>query len=53
MNNLYIDDEWYLCILSEVIIALLDKDNITQWYNSWLSTRKYKVNSQGLFEEVI
>lgn len=43
MNNLYIDNEWYLVFS---INTEIDWEMQLIWV-------KYKVNSQGLFEEVI
>lgn len=47
-NNLYINEEWYLCF---------NYDHYTQvdewrWECVWFDIKKYKVNSEWKFEEV-
>lgn len=43
MNNLYINEEWYLCIET----TICDYEKVL-----WIEVKKYKVNKDWLFEEV-
>jgi len=42
MENIYINEEWYLII----------KQPTMYWMEIVLEEKKYKVNKQGLFEEI-
>lgn len=53
MNGIYINAEWYLCLVKQEQKPVYDKDNTIIWFNWWLIERKYKVNKDWLFEEVI
>lgn len=45
--NPYIDNEWYLCIDKTEYI-----DDWTWIWTLWKKEKRYKVNKEGLFEEV-
>jgi len=58
MLNIYIDNEWYLCMVEWRIEVknINDTEWIYRMWEYWYFEKKfikrYKVNKEGLFEEV-
>lgn len=53
MNNLYINEEWYLSQDVPVYDNKIDEINrVLIWKPIWFKQVKYKVNKDWLFEEV-
>lgn len=53
MNNLYINEEWYLCYDDIIYDETIDKKwYCLLWKKIWLKQIKFKVNKDWKFEEI-